>query len=113
MARPRVYSDELRRRAMEEVFERGRPIPQVARDLGIKSAETLRRWIREVEREGGMHPGSTRDEAAEINRLRKEVADQQRTIEILKAATTFFAKEADPRPRRSSPSSTDTETAGQ
>jgi len=27
------------------------------------------------------------------------VADQQRTIEILKAATTYFAQEADPRPR--------------
>jgi hypothetical protein len=31
--------------------------------------------------------------------LRREVADQQRMIEILKAATTYFAQEADPRPR--------------
>jgi transposase len=99
MARPRVYSDELRRRAMEEVLERGRPVPQVARDLGIKSSETLRRWIRQAERDRGLKPGPTSDELTEIRKLRKEVADQQRTIEILKAATTFFAKEADPRPR--------------
>jgi transposase-like protein len=33
MARPRKYSDELRRRAIEEVIERGRKVPEVARDL--------------------------------------------------------------------------------
>jgi hypothetical protein len=43
--------------------------------------------------------GPTTEELAEIKALRKEVADQRRTIEILKAATTYFAKEADPRPR--------------
>jgi hypothetical protein len=43
--------------------------------------------------------GPTTEELAEIKALRKEVADQQRTIEILKAATTYFVLEADPRPR--------------
>ena len=45
-----------------------------------------------------MKPGPTTEELAEIKALRREVADQQRTIEILKAATTYFAQEADPRP---------------
>ncbi len=44
----------------------------------------------------GLVVGPTTQEIAEIKALRKEVADQQRTIEILKAATTLFAQEADP-----------------
>jgi hypothetical protein len=43
-----------------------------------------------------LRQGPTTEELAEIRKLRKEVADQQRTIEILKAATTFFVREADP-----------------
>ena len=99
MARPRKYSDELRRRAIAEVLERDRKIPEVARDLGIGSPETLRKWVRQAEVDSGLKRGATADELAEIRELRKEVADQQRTIDILKAATTYFAREADPRQR--------------
>ena len=99
MARPRKYSEELRRRAIDEVLERGRSIPKVAEQLGIGSAETLRKWVRQAERDRGLTAGPTTEELAEIKALRREVADQQRTIEILKAATTFFAQEANPRSR--------------
>lgn len=99
MARPRTYSDELRRRAVDEVLERGRKVSEVAEQLGIKTPESLRRWVRQAERDRGLKPGPTNEELVEIKQLRKEVADQQRTIEILKAATTFFAQEADPRRR--------------
>jgi transposase len=99
MARPSKYSPELRRRATAEVIERDRPIAQVARDLGIGSAETLRNWVKQARRDAGLEVGPTTEELAEIRRLRKEVADQQRTIEILKAATSFFVQEADPRAR--------------
>ncbi len=99
MARPRKYSDELRRRAVEEVLDRGRKIPEVASQLGIGSPETLRKWVRQAEADRGLRATPTTEELAEIKKLRKEVADQQRTIEILKAATTFFAQEVDPRQR--------------
>jgi transposase len=99
MARPRKYSDELRRRAIDEVLERDRKIPEVAQQLGIGSPETLRKWVRQAEADRGLRAGPTTEELAEIKALRKEVADQQRTIEILKAATDFFVKEADPRRR--------------
>jgi transposase len=99
MSRPRKYSDELRRRAVDEVLERGRKIPEVAQDLGIASPESLRQWVRQAEVDRGLKNGPTTEELAEIKALRREVADQQRTIEILKAATTYFAREADPRPR--------------
>jgi transposase len=99
MARPSKYSPELRRRAISEVIERNRPIVEVARDLGIGSPETLRNWVKQARRDAGLEVGPTTDELAEIRRLRREVADQQRTIEILKAATSFFAQELDPRHR--------------
>jgi transposase len=55
--------------------------------------------VAQARRDRGLEPGATTEEIAEIRRLRREVADQQRTIEILKAATTFFVREADPRRR--------------
>ncbi len=90
MGRPSKYSDELRRRAIDEVIERGRRIPDVARDLGIGSPETLRNWVKQARIDRGLESGPSTEELAEIKKLRKEVADQQRTIEILKAATTYF-----------------------
>jgi transposase len=99
MARPKKYSNELRRRAIDEVLERGRKIPEVAKDLGIGSPETLRNWVRRAELDRGLRQGPTTEELVEIRQLRREVADQQRTIEILKAATTYFSREADRRPR--------------
>jgi transposase len=99
MGRPRKYSDELRRRAVDEVLERDRKVPEVAKQLGIATPETLRRWVVQARIDRGLVTGPTTEELAEIRALRREVADQQRTIEILKAATTYFAQEADPRPR--------------
>jgi transposase-like protein len=60
-----------------------------ALDLGIGSPETLRRWVKQARRDAGLEAGPTSEELAEIKRLRTEVADQQRTIEIREAATTF------------------------
>lgn len=97
MGRPRKYSEELRRRAVDEVLERDRKINEVARDLGIISPETLRNWVKQAKIDRGLTAGQTTEETAEIRRLRREVADQQRTIEILKAATTYFVQEANPR----------------
>lgn len=96
MARPRKYSDELRRRAIDEVLERERPVAEVSKQLGIGSPETLRKWVHQAEADRGLRVAPTTEELAEIKAFRKEVADQQRTIEILEAANTFFAQEADP-----------------
>ena len=99
MGRPRKYSDEFRRRAIDEVLERDRKVPEVAKQLGVTTPETLRRWVVQARVDRGLTVGPSTEELAEIRALRREVADQQRTIEILKAATTYFVREADPRPR--------------
>ena len=64
---------------------------EVARLLGIGSAETVRKWVRQVEVDAGQRPGATTEESAELKRLRRENAELKRANGILKAASTFFA----------------------
>jgi transposase len=92
----------LRERAMRMVAEVRPDYPSewaaigaVAHKLGIGSSETLRKWIRQAEVDGGTRPGVTSEESAEIRRLKREVAELRRANEILKAASVFFAAELD------------------
>jgi transposase len=73
-------------------------ITAVSARLGM-SAETLRKWIRQAEIDEGKAPGVTSAEAAEIRELRRKNRELEQTIEILKAATSFFVRECDPRLR--------------
>jgi len=66
--------------------------------LGM-SAETLRKWVRQAEVDAGEAPGMTTDAAREIRELRRKCRELESTVEILKAATGFFAREYDPRHR--------------
>ena len=106
MARPSSYPRELRERAVRMVIEsKGdyssefEAIRSVAAKLGIGSPETLRKWVRRAEVDGGVRPGKTTEEIAEIKALKKEVSELRRANEILKAASAFFAAELD-RPHR-------------
>jgi transposase len=100
MARQRKYPDELLDRGARMVFESGRPIAHVARDLGIHH-ETLRKWVRKVEADAGTRKDLlSTQEREELARLRKDNRELRRANEILKAASAFFAAELDPpRPR--------------
>lgn len=78
------------------VFESGRPIAHVARDLGIHH-ETLRKWVRKAEADAGTRKDLlSTQEREELARLRKDNRELRRANEILKAASAFFAAELDP-----------------
>lgn len=100
MPAPKKYPDELKERAIRYVIESGRPVPEVARDLGIKY-ESLRRWVRQAEADRGERTDIlASEEREELKQLRSENKELRRANEILKAASAFFAKELDPpRPR--------------
>src|SRR5665811_2594173 len=96
MPRARKYSKELLDRGARLVFESGRPVAHVARDLGV-APETLRKYVRQVEADEGRRKDVlTSQEREEIKSLRREVAQLRRANEILKAASVFFAGELDP-----------------
>ena len=106
MARPSMYPRELRERAVRMVLESKDDYPSefeairtIAGKLGIGSPETLRKWVRRAEVDGGARPGKTTAELAEIRELKKEVTELRRANEILKAASAFFAAELDRPPR--------------
>lgn len=102
MAGTKPYPRELRERAVRMVAE-VRPnyesdwaaITAVAARLGIGTAETLRKWVRQAQVDQGQRPGVTSEESAELKRLRRENAELRRANEILKAASAFFAAELD------------------
>jgi transposase len=102
----RRYPPELKERAVRMVAEirdqhesEWAAIHQVSQLLGIGSAETVRKWLRQAEVDGGTRPGTTTEESAEVKRLRRENAELKRANAILKAASAFFAAELD-RPQR-------------
>ena len=100
MPAPRKYPDELRERAVRLVFESGRPIAQVARDLGVHK-EALRHWVRQAEADAGERKDRlTTTERERLRELERENRELRRANEILKAASVFFAKELDGTPRR-------------
>lgn len=106
MARPSKYPPELKERAVRLVIESKDDFPSefeairtVAGKLGIGSSETLRKWVRRAEIDGGTRPGKTSSEIAEIRELKKENAELRRANEILKSASAFFAAELDRPPR--------------
>lgn len=67
----------------------------IAARLGT-SAETVRKWVRQAEVDAGAAAGMPTESAREIRELKRKCAELERTIEVLKAATSFFARECDP-----------------
>jgi transposase len=105
MARQSKYSPEVRARAVGLVSETRKShesewaaITSVAEKMGC-TPETLRKWIRQSQRDAGARPGPTTEDKARIKDLEREVHELRRTNEILRKASAFFAQaELDRRP---------------
>jgi len=80
---------------------------EVGKQFGV-SRQTVWNWVRQAQIDDGEREGVPTATAAEIAELRARNAELEATVEILKAAASFFARECDPRPTRSAGSSTST-----
>ncbi len=90
------YPAEFKEEAVRLARSSGKPVAQIARELGV-SFESLRHWIKQSEIDGGERQGLTTDERAELTKRRREVKVLQQEREILKKAAAFFARESETR----------------
>ena len=106
MGRASKFPAEVQERAVRLVFEQ-RPthpsewatITSIASKMGCKP-ETLRRWVRQAQRDNGERAGLTTTERERLKQLEREVFELRRANEILRKASAFFAQaELDRRPK--------------
>ena len=102
---PRKYDENTKARAVRLVVDHGEDydseweaVKTVSARLGMHP-ETLRKWLRQAEVDAGDVDGVTTTAARELRELKRKNAALERTIEILKAATSFFVRESDPQHR--------------
>jgi len=98
MPRSSRYSPEVQERAVRLVQEhlaehpsQWAAITSIAGKLGC-TAETLRRWVRQRERDAGQRPGLTTDEQQRLKVLERENRELRRANEILRKASAYFAQ---------------------
>ena len=94
---PPRYYDAFKSGAIKMVAEQGRPSKEVAAELGI-CVETLKSWLKRA----GFQPGATdrqnriykrqRELEAEIRSLRKQFAEKDEVIDVLKKSVGIFSK---------------------
>ena len=92
------FSPEVQKRAVRMVLDaKDQYAPQWAAIESIASkigctAETLRKWVRQGERDSGVRPGPTTVEQQRTKELEREVRELRKTNEILKLASAYFAQ---------------------
>ena len=105
MAAPRKYPQELRERAQRLVGEArvedpslslNQAVGRIGPRVGV-NPDTLRGWLRQAAIDSGQRPGVSTSESARVRELERELRELKRANEILLAASSFFARELDPR----------------
>ena len=98
MGRPSSDSPEVRERSVRMVWEhesehssQWAAISSIAGKMGC-TPETLRKWVRQAERDQGRRPGLTTDEKQRLKELERENRELKRANEILRLASAYFAK---------------------
>jgi len=92
-----AYPEAFRKRILELV-KSGRTPEQLAKDFE-PTAQTIRNWVAQAERDAGTRDGLTTEEKEELRRLRREVKILREEKEILKKAAAWFAQETGSTPR--------------
>jgi transposase len=96
--RQRRFSPEVRERAVRLVRQhqgehasQWAAISSIAAKIGC-TAETLRGWLRQAERDGGQRAGATSEERERIKVLERENRELRQANEILRKASAYFTQ---------------------
>ena len=90
----RKFDQDFKEGAVRLVRETGKPIAQVAKDLGINPG-SLGNWVNADRRRRGDGSGAlSEDERAELARLRKENAELAMERDVLKRSVALWVKDA-------------------
>ena len=87
------YDREFREGAVRIVEETGKPIAQVARDLGVNEG-TLGNWVNRAREAVEGTQGLSNDDVEELKRLRAENAELRMERDVLKRSVVLWVKEA-------------------
>jgi len=71
-------------------------VVRIGQRVGV-NPDTLRGWCKQADIDSGRRPGTTTEDSKRIKELEREVQELKRANEILLAASSFFARELDPR----------------
>jgi len=85
------FSDEFKRDAVRQITERGYPVAEVSQRLGV-SQHSLYEWRKKFSKPAT--DSGEDDQAAEVRRLKRELARVTEERDILKKAAAYFAKDA-------------------
>jgi transposase len=105
MASGRKSPQELKDRAItlvgearehDEGLSQHAAVVRISKLVGVHP-DTLRVWVRQTDINAGRKPGVTTDTSVRIKELARENRELRRASEILLAASSFFARELDPR----------------
>lgn len=92
----RKFTDEFKRDAAALVVDTGRPIAQVARELGVYES-SLGRWVAQLRTDRGETEGLTTAERARLRELERENADLRMERDLLKRSVAFWVRETSTR----------------
>jgi transposase-like protein len=98
MEKQKRFSKEVRERAVRLVFghegeysSQWAALSSIAGKIGC-APETLRRWVRQAERDEGRREGMTSDDRERLKKLERENRELKRANEILRLASAYFAQ---------------------
>ena len=89
----RKFDQDFKAGAVRLVRETGKPIAQIARDLGVNEG-TLGNWVNADKRRRDGNGALSEDERAELARLRRENAELAMERDVLKRSVVLWVKEA-------------------
>jgi transposase len=88
----RQFTEEFKRDAVQLVRTSGRPIAEIARELGIYDS-TLGNWVRQDRIDRGEQEGLSSDQQARLGELERETARLRMERDLLKRTVAFWVKE--------------------